>query len=213
MRLDVIPIVISLAWLQVELDRDFAKREVISEEVQEVPSVLVREALGGIANQNDGRRLRCDLGRVVDSWSFELVEGWFVPFQGGLNEFVEHARRDPFLGLLEEHLRVVQERFDVFTRLPGDESDWAIGHGRKVFADVFDPSFGRDLAGEFVPFVDHEDAGFELIVDVVSELFVDFAHLLGAIEEQEHHISASDAALGTVGSVPIDVGFDAFASA
>ena len=213
MGLDFIPFVISFARLQKEFDWNFAKREMVSEEVQQVPPVLVCEALRLVANQNDGRGLRSDLGRVVDLGAFELVEWGFMPFQGGLNELIEHACRDPFLRLLEEHLSMVQKGFDVFACLSGDKSDRAVGHRRKVLADVLDPALGGDLAGELVPFVDHENAGFELIVDVVSELFIDFAHLLGAIEEQEHHVGASDAALGTVGSIPIDVGFDAFASA
>ena len=210
--LDFIPLVISPAWLQVEFDRNLAKREMVPEEVQEVPAVLVREALGMVADQDDGWGLRGNLGSVVDFRTLELIQRCFVPFQGDFDQFVEHARRDPLLGLFEEHLCMVQQRFDILASLPGDKGDGAISHCREMFPNVLDPAFGWDLACEFVPFVDHEDAGFEFIVDVVSKLFIDFAHGFGAIEEQQDDIGPANASLGSVGSIPIDIGFDAFAA-
>ncbi len=171
---------------------------------------MVAESLGLVADEDDGRWFGCYLGGIVDLRAFELVQRWFVPFECGFDELVEHARGDPLFGLFEEHLRVVQKSLHVFTGLSGDERDGAVCHGREVFADVFHPAFGGDKASEFVPFVDDEDTRFEFVVDVVSELFIDFAHRFGAIEEEQYDISAADAALRAMQTVPIDVCFDAF---
>jgi len=91
-----------------------------------------------------------------------------VTFEGRFDQFVEHAGRDAFFGLLEEHLSVIQEGLDVLSCLSSDKSDGAVGHRWKVLADVFNPAFCGDLTCEFVPFVDDEDTGFEFIVNVVS---------------------------------------------
>jgi hypothetical protein len=44
----------------------------------------------------------------------------------------------------------------------------------------------------------------------MRELFVDFAHRFGAIEEKQYDVRTADAALRSMQTVPIDVRFDAF---
>ena len=104
---------------------------------------------------------------------------------------------------------MIEQRFDVFACLSGNESDGAVSHRRKGFANVSHPAFGRHLAGQLIPFVDNENAWFEVVGNVMSELLIDLAHLLLAVEKHQHHVRSANAALGSVHPVPIDIRLDA----
>ena len=136
-----------------------------------------------------------------------------MTFQCDLHQLVQLVRRNSFVRLFEKHLSVVQKCFYILAGLAGNESDRAVCHGRKRLVHVANPAFGRHLAGEQVPFVHDEDTRLVLVSDVMSKLLVNLAHLLFRVEEHQDDVGSANAALGSVHSVPIDIGFNAFVSA
>ena len=107
---------------------------------------------------------------------------------------------------------MIEQRLDILSGLAGNKSDRAIGHRRKMLAQIPNPTLGRNLTSQLIPLVHDKNARLELVSDVVRQLLVHLAHGFFAIEEKQNHIRATNAALGSVSSVPIDIGPDTFRS-
>ena len=80
----------------------------IPQESQKITLILCWETLRLIANQNNGWWQACYLRCIVDLGSLELIQGRFMPFDRGLYQTIQLTCRDALIGLLKEHLRVVQ---------------------------------------------------------------------------------------------------------
>ena len=113
-----------LSFLHEELDRDLTKAEVVPEDAQQVSPVVGRKGTRVVTFHHDGRRLGRNLRGIKDLGSLVPPGEWRrVFFKGTLYQPVELPRADPFMGLLVQHLGVVEHHLDVPTGLPGDKGD------------------------------------------------------------------------------------------
>ena len=63
-----------------------------------------------------------------------------------------------------------------------------------------------------VPFVDDENTGLVVLLDVTDQLPIDFADSLTAIKHHQNHIGVADRAVSPMRSIKVDVGTNTLAT-
>ncbi len=132
---------------------------------------------------------------------------------GITQQTVKLPRRDTHPRLFKEHLAVIEQRFDVFARLPRDKGNRRIAHRAKRIVQITHPLVGGHRLGHRVPFIHDQDAWLVILADIIAKLLVDLANPLGRVQKQEHHVRPANTPLGAVRSIKVDRGPSAFRSA
>lgn len=198
----------------VDFDGDFVKGEFLAEDTEEVTAPGAVDFLGVAAFEDERGGLCGDLGGVVDSEPASGFAGGGIFLHGLADHLVQLRGGDACAGLLVDGLGEVDELLGVVVVFGGDAGDGHEAEHGEHFDEVLAPVCGGHvlLTGE-VPLVDDEDAGFEVVLDLLDDLFIDLGDALDGVEEHEDDIGASDAAFGADESVVFDIVGEAFAFA
>jgi hypothetical protein len=97
------PGIISMSSVQIQLDWNFAKRQMIAENPQQITAVVIPERLGFGTHQDNRWWFGRDLSRVVNLGPTILVERWLVSIDGRPNQAIQYTGRNAFSRLLEQH--------------------------------------------------------------------------------------------------------------
>ena len=98
--------------------------QIVVEEAQQVAQIRWREPGRIVAHHNDRRWSDRDLRRKVDLRTFIAVHRRLLMMQSRFDQLVNRWRRNTRVGLLEEHLRVIEQfgRFPHRNSILGRES-------------------------------------------------------------------------------------------
>ena len=142
---------------------------------------------------------------IIDLRPAVLMNWWGISLNRIAHHTIELASSNPCARLLEEHLPVIQQRFHIFTGLPGYKCNGGIAHRRKIVMQVINPFFSGHGANQLVPLIDNKNTWFVLLTNVISKLLVNFADPLSGVKKQKNDVGAANATLSPVGTKKINI--------
>ena len=169
----------------------------VPERFQQVATISCIKKRRPIREQNNRRRVGSYLGGVTDLGPPIVPHGRRLVLESPAQDAVEIGRAGAPAGLLVEVLREVQDRIHILARGRRGEGNGYKIEVRKDLPQVIGEFTGRPGTHQ-VPFVGDENRRLVLFEDVLGELFIHFADPLGRIEEEQHHVGATNRALARV---------------
>jgi len=110
--------------------------------------------------------------------------GGLIVLDGCPDDLIQATRRDTNSRLLVNRLCQVDDLLDVPGVFRGHKRHGGVPHGTELGRQIFIPFFrGHFLFAAQVPFINHEDTGFVVFLNLGDQLFVDLGNRLLRIKK------------------------------